>query len=242
MDYDRVQLTYCHIVAPITGRVGLRLVDPGNTVFSGSNATLVVITQLQPMTVVFNVSEDALPQIQAQLRVKHTLPVDAFDRSNDRQIETGRLNSVDNQIDTTTGTVKFRANFNNKNGILFPNQFVNARLLVKTLTNTVLVPGAAVQHNGTAAFVYIVKPNHTVGVQPITILASDERESAVGGVGPGTPLATSGFDRLENGAQILARDSNQSAGPNNNQGRSPNDAGHGSNSGGGNRSGGSTAP
>ena len=232
VDYDKVQLAYCHIVAPITGRVGLRLVDPGNTVFSGSGSTLVVITQLAPITVVFNVSEDALPEIQQQMKVQKSLTVDAFDRSNDKQIDTGRLSSLDNEIDTTTGTVKFRAAFENKKATLFPNQFVNARLLVKTLNNVVLVPSAAVQHNGTAAFVYIVKPNKTVTVQPITTLTSNEQVTAVQGVGANTPLATSGFDRLENGAQVLARQSNS---------QGANGQGHGSNSG-GNSTGGSTAP
>ncbi len=201
--YDKVQLSYCHIVSPITGRVGLRLVDPGNTVFAGTGSTLAVVTQLQPITVVFNVSEDDLPGIQAQLKSGRTLAVDAFDRSNDKQIEAGRLNSLDNQIDTTTGTVKFRAGFDNRQLTLFPNQFVNARLLEKTLNNVVLVPSAAVQHNGTQAFVYVVKPDKTVGVQNVTALTSDERSTAVQGVATGTSLATSGFDRLENGAKVL---------------------------------------
>lgn len=203
--YDRVQLAYCHIVSPITGRVGLRLVDPGNTVFSGSGSTLVVITQLQPITVVFNVSEDDLPEVQSQLHSSRSLEVDAFDRSNDKQLDTGKLTSLDNEVDTATGTVKFRATFNNRNNTLFPNQFVNARLLVKTLQNTVLVPSAAVQHNGTAAFVYLVKPNNTVAVQPITTLTSNDQVTAVQGIGPNVSVATSGFDRLENGAQVLAR-------------------------------------
>jgi membrane fusion protein, multidrug efflux system len=203
--YDRVQLAYCHIVAPINGRIGLRLVDPGNTVFAGSSATLTVITQLQPITVVFNVSEDDLPQVQAQLRAGSKLTVDAFDRANERQIESGTLTSLDNEVDTTTGTVKFRATFPNTNLSLFPNQFVNARLLVETLHKATLVPSAAVQHNGTNAFVYIVKPDNTVAVQPVTALTDNEKETAVQGVGPGVNLATSGFDRLENGAQVLAR-------------------------------------
>ena len=230
VDYDKVQLAYCHIVAPITGRVGLRLVDPGNTVFSGSGSTLVVITQLAPITVVFNVSEDALPEIQGQMKMQKSLTVDAFDRSNDKQIDSGRLSSLDNEIDTTTGTVKFRATFENKKATLFPNQFVNARLLVKTLNNVVLVPSAAVQHNGTAAFVYVVKPNKTVAVQPITPLTSNEQVTAVQGVGPNTPLATSGFDRLENGVAIQTRQNG------NGQGQT-----QGSRSG-ANRSGGSAAP
>lgn len=209
VDYDKVQLTYAHITSPINGRVGLRLVDPGNTVFSGSGTTLAVITQLQPITVVFNVSEDALPQIQDQLRIQHSLPVDAYDRSNDRKIETGRLNSLDNIIDTATGTVKFRANFDNRTAQLFPNQFVNARLLVKTLQNVVLVPSAAVQHNGTAAFVYTVKPNNTVAVQPITVLTNNEQDTAVTGIPANATLATSGFDRLEPGAQVLVRGQGQ---------------------------------
>jgi multidrug efflux system membrane fusion protein len=203
---DKVQLSYCHIVAPISGRVGLRLVDPGNTVFSGSSSTLVVITAVQPITVVFNVSEDDLSQVQAQLKVKKTLEVDAFDRDDVTKIEAGKLTSLDNQIDTTTGTVKFRASFANKNLDLFPNQFVNARLLLKTLNNAVLVPNAAVQHNGTAAFVYVVKPNpkdangSVVSVQNVTTSTNDDQVTAVTGLPAGVTVATSGFDRLENGA------------------------------------------
>ena len=203
--YDQAQLSYCHIAAPISGRVGLRLVDPGNTVFAGSNTTLVVITQLQPITVVFNVSEDDLPQVQSQLRGGRTLPVAAFDRSEERQIAAGTLTSLDNVVDTTTGTVKFRAEFANANLALFPNQFVNARLLVKTLRKATLVPSAAVQQNGTSAFVYIVKPDDTVAVEQITTLSGNDQETAVTGLNAGVDLATSGFDRLENGVKVLVR-------------------------------------
>jgi multidrug efflux system membrane fusion protein len=202
VEYDRVQLGYCHIVAPISGRVGLRLVDPGNTVFSGSGSTLVVITQLQPITTVFDVSEDNLPQVETQLKGGRTLEVDAFDRSDTTVIGSGKLTSLDNQIDTTTGTVKFRATFQNKNFALFPNQFVNARLLVRTLDNATLVPSAAVQYNGTAAFVYIVNSNKTVGVQPVTVVTSNATVTAVQGVDSGVTLATSGFDRLDNGVHV----------------------------------------
>ncbi|HTB12365.1 MAG TPA: efflux RND transporter periplasmic adaptor subunit [Bryobacteraceae bacterium] len=205
VDFDKVQLDYCHIVAPIAGKVGLRLVDPGNTIFAGSSSTLVVITQLQPITVVFNVSEDDLPSVQAQLKGGRTLTVDAFDRANDKQIESGKLTSLDNQIDTTTGTVKFRATFPNKDFSLYPNQFVNARLLLKTLRKVVLAPTAAVQHNGTEAFVYVVQQNNTVSVQQITTLTSNETVTAVQGVNAGATLATSGFDRLENGALVTVR-------------------------------------
>jgi multidrug efflux system membrane fusion protein len=212
VEYDRVQLSYTHIVSPITGRVGLRLVDPGNTVFAGNSSTLVVITQLQPITVVFNVSEDDLAQIQTQLKGGRQLEVDAFDRANEKQIETGKLTSLDNEVDTTTGTIKFRAEFPNKNLTLFPNQFVNARLLVKTLQHVTLVPSAAVQHNGTSAFVYVVNPDNKVSVQSITTLANDDQNTAVQGLNPGVNVATSGFDRLENGVQVAVRGANGMSG------------------------------
>jgi multidrug efflux system membrane fusion protein len=203
--YDRVQLEYCHIVAPISGRVGLRLVDPGNTVFSGSGSTLIVITQLQPITVVFNVSEDDLPEVQSQLQGGNTLPVDALDRAAEHRIESGTLTSLDNQVDTTTGTVRFRGEFPNGSLALFPNQFVNAHLLVRTLRSVTLVPTVAIQHNGTNAFVYTVRGNNTVSVQAVAVLTSDEQNTAVKGLNTGVKLATSGFDRLENGAHVMLR-------------------------------------
>ena len=208
VQYDQVQLSYCHIVSPISGRVGLRLVDPGNTVFAGSSSTLVVITQLQPITVVFNVSEDDLPQVEAQLKGGRSLEVDAFDRSYDKKIEAGKLTSLDNEVDTTTGTVKFRATFPNTNLSLYPNQFVNARLLVRTLRKVTLVPPAAVQQNGTSAFVYVVKPGKsgsTVAVQNVKVQATNDEDTAVQGLGPNIEVATSGFDRLENGVTVTVR-------------------------------------
>ncbi|MEO6924739.1 MAG: efflux RND transporter periplasmic adaptor subunit, partial [Bryocella sp.] len=217
VQYDKVQLAYCHIVSPISGRVGLRLVDPGNTVFSGSSSTLAVITALQPITVVFNVSEDSLPAVQDQLKGHNVLHVDAFDRSNDRVLESGKLTSLDNQIDTTTGTIKFRASFANPDYGLFPNQFVNARLLLKTLEDVTLVPNAAVQHNGTIAFVYLVKKDakgdDTVAVQNIDVLTSDDNNSAVTGVGSDVTVATSGFDRLEPGTKVKPQQPSQHHGP-----------------------------
>jgi membrane fusion protein, multidrug efflux system len=203
--YDRVQLEYCHIVAPIAGRVGLRLVDPGNTVFAGSGSTLIVITQLQPITVVFNVAEDDLPRVEAQLKEGNQLRVDIFDRSNDHLIESGTLSSLDNQVDTTTGTVRFRAEVPNKDFRLFPNQFVNARLLVETLENVTLVPTAAIQHNGTNDFLYVVRPDKTVAIQAVTSLTSSDQDTAVRGVAPGVAVATTGFDRLENGVHVNVR-------------------------------------
>ena len=213
VEYDKVQLSYCHIVAPISGRVGLRLVDPGNTVFSGSSSTLAVITQLQPMTVVFSPSEDSIPQIQTALKGNKALEVDAFDRSDNKQIEAGKLTAYDNQIDTTTGTVKFRASFANKDLSLFPNQFVNAHLLVRTLVNATLIPTGAVQHNGTAAFVYLVKPDSTVAVQSIDVVTNNDTETAVTGIDAGAKIATSGFDRLENGAKVLVKQPGKKGAP-----------------------------
>jgi multidrug efflux system membrane fusion protein len=167
VNYDQVQLRYCHITAPIAGRVGLRLVDPGNVVQATGATVLVVITQMQPTTVIFTMAEDSLGQVQARMRKLHTLPVDAYDRAGANKIATGKLFTIDNQIDTTTGTVKLRALFDNKNGALYANQFVNTRLLVNTLDGVTLVPTNAVQHNGQAAFLYVIT-NGTASVRNIT--------------------------------------------------------------------------
>jgi membrane fusion protein, multidrug efflux system len=153
-----VQLEYCHITSPISGRVGLRLVDPGNLVTANSTTTLVVVAQLQPITVIFTLPEDNLQQVTQQTHQHHALSVEAWDRDNSKQIGTGKLMTIDNQIDTTTGTVKLRASFPNSDRGLFPNQFVNTRLLVTTLQNQILVPSSAVQHNGDVAFVYVIQP------------------------------------------------------------------------------------
>jgi multidrug efflux system membrane fusion protein len=203
--FDQVQLDYCHIVSPIDGRVGLRLVDPGNTIFAGSGSPLIVITQLQPITVVFNVAEDDLPRVQEQLNGDNKLSVDVFDRANDHLLEAGTLSSLDNQVDTTTGTVRFRAEFSNKDVTLFPNQFVNARLLVQMLKGVTVVPTVSIQHNGTNDFVYLVKSDNTVAVQPVSALTTDEQNTAVKGLEGGVKIATAGFDRLENGAKVAVR-------------------------------------
>jgi len=158
VDYDTVQLGYCHIASPISGRVGLRLMDPGNLVTANSTTTLVVVTQIKPITVIFTVAEDNLSQVLDQMKQHKTLTVQAWDRSNATQIGTGKLLTVDNQIDTTTGTVKLRAEFRNENSGLFPNEFVNTRLLVTTLENQIQVPSSAIQHNGDTAFVYLIEP------------------------------------------------------------------------------------
>ena len=208
VQFAEVQLSYCHITAPTSGRVGLRLVDSGNTVFAGSSNALVVITELQPITVVFNVAEDHLGEVQAQLRQQRPLLVEAFDRSAETKVAVGSLLSVDNQIDTSTGTVRFRGEFSNRDLALFPNQFVNARLLVKTLKDSVLIPSAAIQRNGTQAFVFVVEKN-AVSVRNITEQSVDGNATAVEGLRAGEMVALSSFDKLQDGTQVQVEPSPQ---------------------------------
>lgn len=193
---------YATIKAPIDGRVGLRLVDPGNIVTAASSTPLVVITQLQPITVIFSVAEDYLPQIQKQLRQGNKMSVDAFDRNQQVKLASGRLLTLDNQIDTTTGTVKLKAIFENSDIALFPNQFVNARLLVDTQQNATLVPAAAIQRNAQGAFVYVVKSDQTAAMQTVTIGTTDGGNAAVQGVKPGDQIAITGFDKLQDGVKV----------------------------------------
>jgi multidrug efflux system membrane fusion protein len=201
VQYDQVQVDFCHIVAPITGRIGLRLVDPGNVVQANGTTVLAVITQIQPITVVFTVAEDSLGQIIPRLRKRTKLTVDAYDRTDQYKIASGQLLTLDNQIDTTTGMVKARASFANKDSSLFPNQFVNTHLLVNTLTGATLVPTAAVQHNGTAAFVYVLSGNKAQ-LRNITVGVTNGDTAQVQGVNPGDVLATSSFDKLQDGTAV----------------------------------------
>jgi multidrug efflux system membrane fusion protein len=202
VNYDHVQLDYCKITAPISGRVGLRLVDPGNVLQASGSTVLVVITQEQPITVVFTLAEDDLTQVQARMKAMHSLPVDAMDRDQSAKIATGKLTSIDNQIDTTTGTVKLRAQFDNKSGALFPNQFVNTRLLVNTLKGVTLIPTAAIQHNGQVAFLYVIA-NGVASVRDVTTGASDGGNTAVTGINAGEVVATSSFDKLQSGSKVV---------------------------------------
>jgi multidrug efflux system membrane fusion protein len=206
VQYAQTQLSYCHLTAPISGRVGLRLVDVGNTVFSGSATPLVVITQLQPITVVFNVAEDHLSEVQSQLRQHRSLVVDAFDRSAATRLARGTLLTIDNQIDTTAGTLRFRGEFSNQDSALFPNQFVNARLLVETLKEKVLIPNASIQRNGTQAFAYVVHQNK-VSLQNITELSTDGVVTAVEGLEAGEFVALSSFDKLQDGTKVTIEQS-----------------------------------
>ena len=197
----RVNLGYCTITSPIDGRVGLRLVDAGNVVTANSSTALVVVNQLQPITVVLSIAEDYLPQIQAQLRLGKTLKVDAFDRSQQTMIASGSLLTLDNVIDATTGTVKLKAIFPNENGALFASQFVNARLLVDTQPNATLVPATSIQRNAQGAYVYVVS-NGTAQMRPVTAGTVEGSNTSVTGVNPGEVVATNGFDKLVDGAKV----------------------------------------
>ncbi len=208
LDFDKVQLAYCHIVAPFTGRVGLRLVDPGNLVQASGGTVLAVVTQVQPITVVFTIAQDHLSQVLAQTRRAAGSPgpkltVNAYDRDQTTELGTGKLVAIDNQIDTTTGTVKLRALFDNREGKLFPNQFVNTRLLVTTERNMTLIPDSAIQHNGTESFVYVIEPAPASGNKPAQ---GETEESAPAGAQP------SGNQHAAKGPSYVARKQDVKAG------------------------------
>jgi membrane fusion protein, multidrug efflux system len=202
VQFDQIQVDYCHITAPFTGRVGLRLVDPGNVVQSTGTTTLAVITQLQPITIIFTIPEDYLGQVQPRLRQHASLAVDAFDRTAQKQIASGTLLTLDNQIDTTTGTVKARASFANKDSLLFPNEFVNTRLLVNTLQAATLIPTSAIQHNGAVAFVYVIQDN-IAHMRNIQAGVTDGNTTQVTGINPGDVLADSSFDKLQDKSKVV---------------------------------------
>jgi multidrug efflux system membrane fusion protein len=205
LDAAKVNVDYTRIVSPIDGRVGLRSVDPGNIVPANGTTGIVTITQLQPITVIFTIAEDNLDAVVEQMAAGHTLAVDALDRTQQRKLASGTLLTIDNQINVATGTVRARASFANTRNELFPNQFVNARLLVKTLSQVDLVPNAAIQRNGDAAFVYIVQADGTVKTVDIKIQTTDGKQSAVTGVEPGQQLVTDGFDKLQNGTKVTIK-------------------------------------
>jgi multidrug efflux system membrane fusion protein len=211
VQFDQIQVEYCHITAPIAGRLGLRLVDPGNVVQASAAMTLAVITQLQPITVIFTIPEDDLGQVDARLHAKAKLSVDVFDRTAQKKLASGTLLTIDNQIDTTTGTVKGRALFANKDGALFPNQFVNTRLLVNTLQGVTLVAASAIQQNGQASFVYVIENNiaHMRGVKPGV---TDGGVTQVEGINPGDVVANSSFDKLQDNAAVVTANRPATAG------------------------------
>ncbi|MGB7191007.1 MAG: efflux RND transporter periplasmic adaptor subunit [Acidobacteriaceae bacterium] len=201
LEFDKVQLGYAHIVAPFTGRVGLRLVDPGNLVQANASTPLAVVTQMEPITVVFTVAESNLEAVLAQMRRGQALPVEAWGSDQQTKLDTGRLTATDNQIDTTTGTLKLRATFNNKQDLLFPNQFVNTRLLVKTLHDVTLLPTNAIQHNGEEAFVYVLADGKAKK-QDVQTGTTNEGVTAVTGIKPGDAVATSSFQKLMDGSPV----------------------------------------
>jgi len=202
VQFDQVQLDFCHITAPIAGRVGLRLVDPGNVVQSAGTTTLAVITQLEPITVIFTIPEDSLDAVQVRLRAHAKLSVDAFDRTALKNIASGQLLTLDNQIDTTTGTVKGRALFPNTDDLLFPNQFVNTRLLVNTLQGVTLVPSSAIQQNGQASFVYVIQEN-VAHMRSVKAGVTNAGITQVDGVNPGDVVANSSFDKLQDNIAVV---------------------------------------
>jgi multidrug efflux system membrane fusion protein len=203
LDAARVNLAYCHIVAPITGVVGLRLVDPGNIVHASDANGMIVITQVQPISVIFTVSEDQLPPILQRIHAGQKLPVEAWDRDLKNKIAEGRLETVDNEIDQTTGTLKLRAIFNNENRALFPNEFVNARLLQQEKRGVILLASAAIQRNTNHTYVYLVKPDKTVTVRDIDIGTTEADESEItSGLAAGDTVAMTGVDKLVEGSKV----------------------------------------
>jgi membrane fusion protein, multidrug efflux system len=204
VDQQKLNVQYCHIVSPVTGRIGLRLVDPGNYVQVSNSTGITVVTQLQPITVIFPIPEDDLPDILPHLNAGTALEVSAYDRANVKMLATGRVAALDSQIDTTTGTVKVRAEFNNTDNALFPNQFVNARLLVKTMNNVITVPTAAIQRGAPGSYVYVINADNTVSVRPISIGPSDGPFAAVNsGLTAGERVVVDGTDRLRDGARVI---------------------------------------
>lgn len=203
LDMAKLNVVYCHITSPITGMVGLRLVDPGNIVQTSDATGMLVINQIQPISVIFTISEDQLPPILQKIHAGQRLPVDAWDRENTHKLASGVLSTLDNAIDQTTGTLKLRAIFNNGNRTLFPNQFVNARLLQQEKTGVTLIASAAVQRNTNNTYVYLVKPDSTVTLRNIDLGTTEGDESQVtSGLVPGDVVVMTGVDKLQEGSKV----------------------------------------
>lgn len=203
IDATLVNLNYCSITSPVDGRIGLRLVDPGNFVQVSDATGLVIINTLNPITIVFSLPEDNISQIMKQMDTQKTIEVKAYDRTFDKLLAVGKLLTIDNQIDVTTGTVKLKAQFQNNDYHLFPNQFVNVRLLINTLHKATVVPTAAIQYGTKGSFVYIVNSNNTVSVKNVTVgVTSVEGAAITAGLLPGQFVVTEGADKLFDGAPI----------------------------------------
>jgi multidrug efflux system membrane fusion protein len=205
IDSAKLNITYSHITSPITGRIGLRLVDPGNIVQANSSNALLVITQIDPISVIFTIAEDQLPVVQQKLHGGAHLKAEAYNRTSNTKLATGVLTTLDNQIDPTTGTLKLRATFDNKNNVLFPNQFVNVRLLVQLKQGVTLIPTATIQRNTQSTYVFLVKPDSTVTVRPITLGTTEGEDSEVtSGLAPGDVIVMTGVDKLQEGTKVSA--------------------------------------
>jgi multidrug efflux system membrane fusion protein len=210
IDNAKLQLVYSRITAPISGRVGLRLVDQGNMVRANDTNGLLVITQLKPITVVFTIPEDSLPAVLDRLKAGQQLTVDAFDREQKNKLATGTLLTVDNQIDPNTGTVRLKAVFPNEDGSLFPNQFVNARLLLEVKRDMTLVPSAAIQRGAKGTFVYVVKEDKTVAVRPVTVGVSHGEDASINsGLAPNELVVVDGTEKLREGSKVEVRNRNE---------------------------------
>ena len=205
IDNAKLQITYCHITSPISGRVGLRMVDLGNIVHASDQNAMLVITQIQPISVIFTLPQDQLPQVAAKLR-QATLHVDAYSRDDQTKLATGTLLTIDNQIDQTTGTGRLKATFDNKDGSLWPNQFVNVRLLLDVKKNITVIPSVAVQRGPSGNFVYVMKADKTVEARPVTVALAQSNQSAIAsGLEPGDIVVTDGQDKLQNGSHVEPR-------------------------------------
>jgi len=206
IDTAKLNIAYCHIVAPISGRVGLRLVDPGNYLQPSDSTGIVVIAEIAPISVLFSTAEDNLPPIAARLNSGAKLTVAALDRTNAKTLATGTVSSFDNQIDLTTGTFKLRAQFDNADGALFPNQFVNIKLLVDTMSGATLAPNPAIQIGASGSFVYVVNADSTVAVRKVTTGPSDGKNTVIAtGLTAGENVVIDGVDRLRDGAKVVVR-------------------------------------
>jgi multidrug efflux system membrane fusion protein len=206
IDSAKLQIVYSHVTAPITGRVGLRLVDMGNIVHATDTTGLLVITQLQPIAVIFSLPQDQLSQVLSKLHGKQQLPVDAYDRDDTTKIATGKLLTIDNQIDTTTGTYKLKSEFSNERETLFPNQFVNVHLLVDTQRNLTVVPSPAIQRGPQGTYVYLAQKDNSVKIQPVTVALSSGNFTGIAtGLQSGDSVVVDGQDKLQDGSKIEAR-------------------------------------
>lgn len=207
IDTARLQLVYAHITAPISGRIGLRLVDPGNIIHSSDTTGLLVITQLQPITVLFILPEDNLPPVLKKLRAGATLAVEAFNRDMSVHLASGYLKTPDNQIDPQTGTLRLKAVFANRQGVLYPNQFVNVRLLVERRRNAVIIPPVAIQRGQQGTFIYVVRSDGTVELRTVAIGVTESNSAEVtSGLRPGETVVTDSIDRLQPGAKVRIRE------------------------------------